>query len=219
MKVVEILKNCLWLVLLFLMDQVVSIPQLIAMYTSPNPIILGLLLVMYGLTAGAVIFFLYQFYRHKIKVNHSRFGNYRLDGKRFRFMLLIVVLWITFMFLQVWYTNLFDIGTSRNQSAIEQLFNQTPLWTFVDGVVIAPIMEELIFRGLFFEFFFKGDRPAVKVVGILINGAVFGALHDTGLSFPIYAMMGCLLAWTYVHTKDLKYSMSIHILNNLISFI
>lgn len=219
MKILEILKNCFYLFLLFLMDQIVSVPQIIAMYTHPNVIILVLLVIVYAATATAVIIFLIQFYQHRLRVNHSIYGNHRINRKRLKFMILMVVLWAVFLFLQTWYTNQFGISTSENQSVINQLFKNMPVWTFIDGVVIAPIMEELIFRGLFFELFFRKNERATKVIGVIVNGIMFGALHDTGLSFPIYALMGILLAWTYVYTKDVKYGMAIHVLNNFIAFL
>ncbi|WP_329503891.1 CPBP family intramembrane glutamic endopeptidase [Pediococcus pentosaceus] len=59
------------------------------------------------------------------------------------------------MLFQIWYTNQFKVNISANQLAIEKLFEKLPIWTFIDGVLVAPVMEELIFRGIFFELFSK----------------------------------------------------------------
>lgn len=219
MDILGFLKKCLFIFLLFGMDQLVSIPQMIAMYTHPNIALMTILVFVYVITAAAAIVFFFQFYRYKLKKNHSVYGNHRFNQSRIKFMVMMVVIWVVFLFLQTWYTNLVDSGTSQNQSIINQMFKNMPVWTFIDGVLIAPVMEELIFRGLFFEFFFRKDNPTVKVVGIIVNGILFGGLHDTSLSFPIYAVMGMLLAWTYVHTKDVKYSIAIHVFNNFIAFL
>lgn len=107
--------------------------------------------------------------------------------------------------------------SSENQKTVEQLFNGTPWLTGYLTVVIAPILEELIFRGLFFNYFFmKLTTPWVKVLGIVINGLLFAQLH-TALWSPdawVYAVMGMILATTYLETKDIRYDISLHILNN-----
>jgi membrane protease YdiL (CAAX protease family) len=219
MKALQVLKNCLFLVLLFGMDQLVSIPQIVATYTQSHKPLLVFLIIVYIAVTTAVIIFFCQFYRYKIKKNHSAYGKPLQKKQRIMFMLLMVVVWMAFMGLQIWYTNQFKVNTSANQLEIEKLFEKLPVWTFLDGVLIAPIMEELIFRGIFFELFFQKDTRIMKIIGIIVNAILFGALHDTGVNFPIYAIMGAILAITYVHTRDIKCSMGIHILNNFISFI
>lgn len=202
------------------MDQVISLPQIAAMHIhDSHPVVHVLLVVVYTLTTLSVVIFLVQFYRYKVRKNHSDFANYPLNSKRFRIMLLMVGLWFIFMLLQTWYVTYFNIGTSENQSAIEQLLRDTPIWTWVDAVLVAPVIEELIFRGLFFEFFFTKNSRLVRTIGVVVNGALFGGLHDLGASFPIYAIMGMLLAITYLWTKDIKYSITLHIINNFISFL
>ncbi|KAF0507243.1 CPBP family intramembrane metalloprotease [Pediococcus pentosaceus] len=219
MRALQVLKNSLFLVLLFGMDQLVSIPQLVAAYTQNHHLFLFFLIIVYIAIAIAVIIFFWQFYRYKIKKNHSIYGDLPPRRVRTQTMLLMVLVWMIFMLFQIWYTNQFKVNISANQLAIEKLFEKLPIWTFTDGVLVAPVMEELIFRGIFFELFFQTDQPVIKVIGVIVNAVIFGALHDTGINFPIYAIMGAILAVTYMRTRDIKCSIGIHILNNFISFI
>lgn len=112
-------------------------------------------------------------------------------------------------------------GVSENQAALEELQKQTrPIFNIM-LVIVAPIFEELIFRGMFFNTFFPVENKTTKVVGILTSGLVFGLAHDPTFSkfIILYWVMGSILAWTYVTTRDIRYSIIAHMLNNLISIL
>ncbi|KRL53871.1 hypothetical protein FD35_GL000838 [Furfurilactobacillus rossiae DSM 15814] len=108
----------------------------------------------------------------------------------------------------------------ENEKMIERSMMGMPILTAYVEVVLAPIIEELIFRRLFFVFFFKGMvNPWKRVLGIVVNGLFFASLHTSLLSpgMWVYAVMGMIFATTYVTTKNVKYSIALHFLNNLIS--
>jgi membrane protease YdiL (CAAX protease family) len=84
--------------------------------------------------------------------------------------------------------------------------------------VIAPIVEELFFRGYFFTALrnWRGLWPAV-----LITGAVFGAVHigsaQAALLLPL-AVFGGLLCLLYWRTGSLYPCIVLHSLNNSLAF-
>jgi membrane protease YdiL (CAAX protease family) len=53
------------------------------------------------------------------------------------------------------------------------------------------------------------------------SGFVFAYGHDPMFSKFIYLywVMGMILAWTYVETKDIRYSILTHMLNNILSIL
>ena len=109
-------------------------------------------------------------------------------------------------------------GTSQNQAALDTLRTQSsPLFNIM-LVVVAPICEELIFRGMFFNTFFTTENQKNKWFGILICGFVFAFFHDPHLTkyFLLYWMMGVILSWLYLTTRDLRYPILAHMLNNLL---
>lgn len=219
-KLMTIGKNILILLGTFVVYQIAMIPQIIAEYVANVEIAKIILVVMYVATAGATILLLWQIYQYLLKRNHSQAGIKPFTKKTLYLMALILALWVLFMFCSAWYSKwVGGSQTPENQQIINTLIRKLPVWTFFDVVIFGPIAEELIFRGIFFELFFKSEKNWVQTLGILVNGALFGALHDTGSAFPIYAIMGCLLALTYVKTKDIRCSMFVHILNNFISYI
>lgn len=83
--------------------------------------------------------------------------------------------------------------------------------------VLAPICEEMLFRGLMFRSLsnWRGPWPAA-----LITGALFGVVH--GLSAPPadlvpLAFLGVLLCGIYQWTGSLYPCIALHVLNNSIS--
>lgn len=80
---------------------------------------------------------------------------------------------------------------------------------FLSVVVMAPIVEELMFRGILYNLLNKWIPlfPAA-----LVSSAVFGLLHGT--TFVQTAVIGLVLAFVYQVTGDLKMAMLGHAANN-----
>jgi hypothetical protein len=77
---------------------------------------------------------------------------------------------------------------------------------------LAPIFEELIFRKFLIDRTYKyGERNA-----IILSGLMFGLFH-TNLGQFFYAfIIGAIFAWVYIRTGNILYSMSMHLLINLL---
>lgn len=120
------------------------------------------------------------------------------------------------------YLNLILSGNSQtsNDSAIQGLGGMMSsqhiffALLFVATIAfIAPIMEELIFRGFGTAFFFKNNQ---KVLAAIVTSVVFTLPHITQLTeFPIYFALGLVLYLSYARRGNIKDSMLVHILNNL----
>lgn len=86
-------------------------------------------------------------------------------------------------------------------------------------IVVAPITEELFFRG----FVFGGLRGRMTLwPAAIISGIFFGSIHLIGGSWeviPPLAVFGVLLAWLYERTGSLGPPMMMHALQNSIAFI
>ncbi|ANZ67302.1 hypothetical protein AYR63_09205 [Secundilactobacillus paracollinoides] len=108
-----------------------------------------------------------------------------------------------------------------NQSEVNAQALQLPFWNNFYSVVAAPVFEEFIFRGFFFNFFFAKNNRWSVFFGILISGCIFGFLHT--LSFSVttlfYSGLGWILAGCYLHFKDIRYDMALHFMNNLWSIL
>ena len=108
--------------------------------------------------------------------------------------------------------------TANNQSLMT-ILGHNPLVTVVftiSAVVLTPIAEELIFRGVLMNLFFKPNTFWPKVI---LSGIVFSAGHVSTniISFLLYCMLGMTLAYVYRKSEDIRNSMLLHGLNNLVA--
>lgn len=90
------------------------------------------------------------------------------------------------------------------------------LLMFIPAVVLGPIVEELIFRGIPLNIFRQGNVN--KWLGVLLSTLFFGIVH----LFPFYLValhsfvFGFVLALIYLKEKNIIYCIFIHMWYNLI---
>lgn len=79
-------------------------------------------------------------------------------------------------------------------------------------VLLAPVFEEILFRGLFYSALRRRLGPRAAVV---VNGLIFGALHFEPLYMISLVLVGMVLAYLYEKTDSLFAPMTAHALYNL----
>ncbi len=98
---------------------------------------------------------------------------------------------------------------------VPQLVWGTPLelWkTGAEFVLLAPLCEELIFRGMLFRTFRGKFNPFFSITG---SAFLFALAHGYGLlAFLAVFWSGCLWAWSYERTGSLIPGMLAHAVNN-----
>src|SRR5699024_3242636 len=110
------------------------------------------------------------------------------------------------------------LGASEpvNQLAVESLFDYIPLWQmFIMIVIVAPIAEELLFRGILL---FPGDHLKTTWLRVLISAVLFGLVHNPTdlLSLYTYVGMGFIFSYASKRTETVEAAMVFHFLNNLL---
>ena len=90
------------------------------------------------------------------------------------------------------------------------------LGLFVLLVILAPVAEELIFRGCLYRFL-KGTLPVSAAV--LISSLLFGAIHLHLAGLPVLVAFGALLCLVYERTGSLKTPILLHAFFNLNTFV
>ncbi len=91
-----------------------------------------------------------------------------------------------------------------------------PYSLFFMLVIAAPLLEEILFRGIILDGFLKNYKPAQ---GILISALMFAVIHGN-LAQGIGAFaIGIILGWLYWKTNSLSLCMALHAINNLTGFI
>lgn len=134
------------------------------------------------------------------------------------------------MFFVQWTINILKvtiighIETPANQVALEQIITQKTFESYVTilyGALLAPVVEEFLFRGILMNYFFK---HAWWWANIILSGFVFALPHMLSernlfqlsflMNYSIYMLMGCALAYVYKKTGKIQYSIFMHFLNN-----
>ena len=97
----------------------------------------------------------------------------------------------------------------------ETMFRPT-IPAFLTAVIAAPILEELIFRGIILEGFLKNYSP---VKSILLVSLLFGIAHLNIWQFIGAFVIGAFISWIYWKTRSIVLSIAVHMMNNLIGYL
>lgn len=89
-------------------------------------------------------------------------------------------------------------------------------WAIVTVVVMAPLFEEVIFRGVLLE----STRARYGVVAAwLLSSAIFGIVHVHPTVVVNAFVMGLVLAFIYLRTDSLWSAIILHAVNNGIAYL
>jgi len=107
------------------------------------------------------------------------------------------------------------VGQPVNQTNVEKLFYEAPIFMSIFTIIIGPIIEEFIFRFLPYKFIKN------KAVYIVVSTIVFAAMHvidDTNPFYCIwfYMMRPLYYGYRYHKTKNILVPLSMHSLNNMV---
>lgn len=108
-------------------------------------------------------------------------------------------------------------ATTSNQSILNGLVqNSSLISTFFLLVLLAPICEEILCRGIIPKKIFRGKENLGFVVGTI----VFALLHQPSNlpSLLIYGGMSIVLSWTAYKTQRLEMSILLHMIVNGVAF-
>ncbi|MDT2757154.1 type II CAAX endopeptidase family protein [Enterococcus asini] len=167
----------------------------------------------------AVMVYFIKYYQGQLQEYNPRdFGeNLSFKGK-VGWIILTVVGIYAFLILV---SPLLPQGTAENQQVVNQMFANHVLGVTLYGAVLGPIIEELLYRGIFMNFFWNQKGRLYDVLAVLSSGVIFGLLHEPQLSLylVVYAAIGVFLGMLYLKTKDIRCNMIAHILYNGITFL
>lgn len=119
-----------------------------------------------------------------------------------------------------------EVTTTQNQELLTNMTNKTnPIAIFLMIVILAPIIEEILFRGI--PIFYKSNRfkfintQVALIIRIIIASLIFGSLHMPKdiVELIAYSSASFVLSMAVLLTNKLEYSIGIHMANNLLGFI
>ena len=107
------------------------------------------------------------------------------------------------------FTGLPDYSTASVSNMLSSL------WGVLAIAFIAPIGEEVAFRGVILQKLM--DKGWSSNGAIFISAIVFGLVHANPNQIFFACILGYLLGWVYVRTQSIVPCIGLHILNNLMS--
>ncbi|MBT8219052.1 MAG: CPBP family intramembrane metalloprotease [Bacteroidia bacterium] len=89
------------------------------------------------------------------------------------------------------------------------------IFSFLTIVIAAPILEELIFRGIILDGFLKNYSPTKAII---YSSLMFGLIHMNPWQFINATLIGVFLAWLYYRTRSIWPCIFLHMANNGLIF-
>ncbi|MGB4660270.1 MAG: type II CAAX endopeptidase family protein [Mobilitalea sp.] len=131
------------------------------------------------------------------------------------FMITAAVMYIT-NFFSVFLTVLISLIKGDDIFSLNPLMdvisNSNMIYTMLYAAIIAPIVEEVVFRKLLLNKLRRfGDVPA-----ILLTAIAFGLFHMNLSQFFYATAIGLIFAYVTIKTNTIKYSIILHIMINMI---
>jgi uncharacterized protein len=103
------------------------------------------------------------------------------------------------------------------EQLISSIIGQSPTWlTLLTIGIVAPIAEELLFRGLIFHMF---NRHMNVKIALIIQGLLFGAFHMNLVQGVYASVLGIVLGMAYLLTGSLWIPILMHIVNNSVALL
>lgn len=143
-----------------------------------------------------------------LKKNHKKYFS-----KYFKFYLIgLAIMYISNAILIF----AFNGGLAGNEESIRSILLVHPIYVYISAVLIAPSVEELVFRGAI-----KNIIPN-SILYILCSGLIFGGMHLVGNVTSIidllyiipYSALGIAFAYIYTKTDNIFVTMMLHTMHN-----
>jgi uncharacterized protein len=143
-------------------------------------------------------------------------GNWKFENTPFS-MPVILICVFTILSLQIVIEPLSNlVPISQELVKILKGMKSQPYTFFLMAVVAAPLLEEVLFRGIILDGYLKNYKP---LHGILISAFLFGLIHGNLIQGMGAFALGVLFGWIYWKTKSLVTCVVLHAINNLIAFV
>ena len=160
----------------------------------------------------AIFFILWRMKKRKIPL--SELGSFEIQRKP---LFLSIFLLAAFLLLEELY--FYVLGIEMPESFIEFMLAEPILLGFISVVVVAPIIEEFLFRGFLYS---QLRRSFLRDWGaIAVSSLVWTAIHfqyEVGILFFLF-LFGIFLGYFRIKYNSLMMPVVLHALNNLLGFL
>ena len=129
-----------------------------------------------------------------------------------------ILMFIPFYLMSALIVIFFAVDKPANQTEIESTLYKSSISKLIFVIILAPIIEEFIFR------FLPAKFIKDKYLYIAVSSFIFAGMHVFGDPNPFYYIkfyipISCYYGYRYYQTKDILVSISLHSFHNLIAML
>lgn len=95
-------------------------------------------------------------------------------------------------------------------------YMKSGLWSMISAVVVAPVLEEYLFRGVIQR---NIELKVGAIWSIVISSVIFGAIHVIVPQVVAATAAGLVLGSVYYITRSLNSVIAIHVVNNGLAYL
>ena len=210
-----------WFVLLFIVMSIVSGIYLSLSGNSQYASDIASILVAGPLT----LYMFYQWKSHHISFSESTLDESMTKKRWVKYISFTLLVKITGLFAMLLAASIIlylfkdSLGWIIELLNDIQFGNMTPLnyvFLFISICILAPLWEELFFRGILLRRLAKKWRISTSII---VSSLIFGLLHFGGNSIIHATLFGCFMAFAYLKTKNIWVPIALHSISNFMSFI
>lgn len=187
------------------------------------PVIRGLILfIIYLLQVFGMIFPLWFYVVRKYDSTFEDFTFKWVGTKKTIFW--VIFSYLFYMGLSIFLIMLFfSLGIGmfgfEKQTSLFEIFGLDYagiIFAFIIAVIIAPLVEEIFFRGFVLQTLAKKISP---FWGIILTGLIFASVHFEFQSIMPLLILSLVLNVLYIKTKSIWPGIIFHIFNNSVAFL
>ncbi|MBQ7363596.1 MAG: CPBP family intramembrane metalloprotease [Clostridia bacterium] len=98
-------------------------------------------------------------------------------------------------------------------NSLDEMLDGTPIWLMIVSVVIlAPIVEEIIFRKMIIDRLSRFGGT----IAVIISSVAFALIHTNLYQFPYALAVGFVLGYVYLRSGNVIYTIVIHMIMNFL---
>lgn len=219
-------KRVLLLLIIYFVIFLKFVPEIgkkITLMINPHAYMMNIpvLVTLYILVSAACVYIARPVWKPSVE----KFRSEPMKYIRMIAYVIVLILMVNFG-LSILISLVTQTDTSQNQQIIENNSMISPFYTFFYTCIIAPVLEETIFRGGIYTF--VKDKLGV-IAALVISSILFGMIHVSSSLFSgdlndlvyliLYAGIGAILGYAYERSQTIIVPVGIHAGNNLFSFI
>lgn len=170
--------------------------------------------IVFPALSALVIAWLLFYIRH-IGLTLKDIGFTKLTKKLLHLIWQLPLMIVVLVLVQAIFFSLLSFETPSRSGGLNDIALQVPLAPaisiFIGVVILTPIWEEIVFRGMLFQ----SLKPKFKTVGaVLLTSVAFALAHILPVMLPYFITVGILFSLLYLFHKNLYASVFGHMFLN-----